>query len=211
MRIFFVRHAETDENIKKISMGQSLDSALSRRGLRQAQKLAERLKDEYFDYGYTSDLKRATETASEILKFHPESQIITTPKLRERNLGIYEGQPNDKWKEIMKKSETSFRSFKPEGGESYEEVQARIRKFFHQLVKKHKTDTLLLVSHTATLTTLFLYLLAYPLEADGYNFLKPTNTSLTICDFDPDRTHKILLLNDIEHLKERYLRFRTSR
>jgi broad specificity phosphatase PhoE len=51
----------------------------------QTQKVAKRLKNEKIDFIYSSDLKRASDTAKEIAKYHPHISIKLTQELRERN------------------------------------------------------------------------------------------------------------------------------
>jgi len=83
MKIYLVRHGESIANAKGIHQGQKIDTSLSKKGLEQAQKIAERLKDEDFEIIYSSDLKRAYETAKEIAKFH-NSKIVKDKRLREK-------------------------------------------------------------------------------------------------------------------------------
>lgn len=83
MKIYLVRHGESIANAKGIHQGQKIDTSLSKKGLEQAKKIAERLKDENFETIYSSDLKRAYETAKEIAKFH-KLKIIKDKRLREK-------------------------------------------------------------------------------------------------------------------------------
>ena len=77
MILTLVRHGETIENKEKIIMGQ-LDGTLSELGIQQAKKLAERLKDERFDYIFSSDLARAANTAKEIGIFFQDRDLGPT-------------------------------------------------------------------------------------------------------------------------------------
>lgn len=73
VNIFLVRHGESLANSKKISQGNRdrwEDTSLTRKGKEQAKKVAERLMREKIDLIYSSDLKRAKETAEIINKFH---------------------------------------------------------------------------------------------------------------------------------------------
>lgn len=56
--VTFVRHGETNENRNKIIQGQ-MDSALNELGLRQADAVAEALKNVPFTHAFSSDLSRA--------------------------------------------------------------------------------------------------------------------------------------------------------
>ncbi len=72
-KIILVRHGESIANAKGISQGNRnkwMDTSLTKKGKEQAKKLAERLKEEKIEVIYSSDLKRAKETAEEINKFH---------------------------------------------------------------------------------------------------------------------------------------------
>jgi len=202
MRIIFTRHGETKENVAGISMGQGVDGTLNETGILQAQKLAHRLRNEEFNYVYTSDLKRAFDTAKAIHTYHPQAKLLIAPELRERNLGIYEGGRRENWKKVMKESPIPFHAFKPEKGESYQELQERVRQFFHQLLNKHATDNVLLVSHTGVLTMLFLHLFARPVTLEEYEQFKPENTAITICDISSDGKCTTQLLNNTEHLEQ---------
>ena len=64
MRLILVRHGETNENKNKVVQG-FLNTTLSKIGIQQAKKVANRLKDEKIDFAYSSDLDRAKQTAKE--------------------------------------------------------------------------------------------------------------------------------------------------
>ena len=59
MKIYLVRHGESKANASGIHQGQKIDTSLSKNGLEQAKKIAERLKDENFEIIYSSDLRRS--------------------------------------------------------------------------------------------------------------------------------------------------------
>jgi probable phosphoglycerate mutase len=83
VRIYIVRHGETEENKQKIIQGQ-LDTQLNSEGEKQADLVAKALGDVPFDVCYSSDLKRATSTAERILVYHSGVKLETPPALRER-------------------------------------------------------------------------------------------------------------------------------
>ncbi len=59
LRIYLVRHGETDANRRGVIQGQ-LDTPLNELGQRQAELVALRLRSISFDVAFTSDLRRAT-------------------------------------------------------------------------------------------------------------------------------------------------------
>jgi probable phosphoglycerate mutase len=82
-RVYIVRHAETEENKQKIIQGQ-LDTILNSEGERQADLVAKALKDVPFDVAYSSNLKRATDTAKRILVHHSGVEVQTHTAIQER-------------------------------------------------------------------------------------------------------------------------------
>ena len=83
VRIYIVRHGETEENTQKIIQGQ-LDTQLNSEGEKQADLVGKALHDIPFDVCYSSDLRRAVSTAERILVHHSGMQLEKPPALRER-------------------------------------------------------------------------------------------------------------------------------
>ena len=82
-RVYIVRHAETEENKQKIVQGH-LDTILNSEGERQADLVAKALKDIPFDVAYSSNLKRAMDTAKRILVHHSDMEVQIDMAIRER-------------------------------------------------------------------------------------------------------------------------------
>ncbi len=76
IRIYIVRHGETEENKQKIIQGQ-LDTPLNSEGEKQANLVAKALRDIPFDVCYSSDLSRAASTAERILVHHSGVRLET--------------------------------------------------------------------------------------------------------------------------------------
>ena len=73
MKLILIRHGESIANKNKKHQGRDdewRDTSLSEKGMKQTKKVSERLKNEQIDYIFSSDLKRAKETAKEINKNH---------------------------------------------------------------------------------------------------------------------------------------------
>lgn len=84
--VHLIRHGETEQNVLKVWQGHT-DTPLNKTGLRQAKLLASRLKDSNATV-YSSNLKRASETASFLSK-----KIELRETLREINVGDFTGMP----------------------------------------------------------------------------------------------------------------------
>ncbi|KAG9318623.1 histidine phosphatase superfamily [Chiua virens] len=83
VRIFIVRHGETEWNRLRRIQGQ-LDVQLNETGLMQAMLVGEALKHIPFARAFSSDLQRASKTAECILQYHPNIVLERDASIRER-------------------------------------------------------------------------------------------------------------------------------
>src|SRR3989344_5102250 len=145
MKLFLVRHGETKENEAGVMMGHH-HGILTEKGKEQARETALALKDKKLDHIYSSDLNRCVDTAEIIKEFHPDTPLTFTKELRERNLGILQGQ---RAKEVdwTKMTGDAAGLGKMEGGESIDELKERALDFIKQLYEQHPNDSILLISH----------------------------------------------------------------
>src|SRR5690606_22869507 len=106
---------------------------------------------------YTSDLRRALETAeilSEKLGFPP----IPDPRLRERNIGEWQGLTidemrrwfPDEYQNLLLDSE----NYRVPGGESRKDVCLRMREAFDDILRQDKGGTVGIISHTTAIHAL---------------------------------------------------------
>src|SRR3990170_6155251 len=197
-KIILIRHGETEYNRQKKWQGWS-DVPLNKAGKKQAKLLAHRLKHEVIDILYTSDLKRAAETAKVIAK-SVNLQLIKTKKLRERNIGILEGvnfqESIEKYKDVFGKLfDSSDETFKGHGGESVKEVKQRIKELWNEIRAEHKEKIVAIVTHGGTKHHI-IRLLVHDLFQD----MQFGNTAITILKKDRDGVYQITLLSDTSHL-----------
>lgn len=95
--VYFVRHGQTYLNLYNRMQGWS-DAPLTEKGIKDAQQAGLRLKNIKFDYIFSSDLKRAVETAKLLLASHPQTKFtepIQDPDFREIFFGVFEGLNGD--------------------------------------------------------------------------------------------------------------------
>lgn len=90
MFLYIFRHGETDWNLERRIQGH-VDRELSERGVLQAGKLSEYLKQYTLDVLLTSDLSRAFETAKIVNKFH-NLDLSVSIDLREAYYGEAQGK-----------------------------------------------------------------------------------------------------------------------
>lgn len=156
MKIIIVRHGETKENVAEVIQGQS-HGTLSKAGLEQAKKVGDRLKNEKIDVIYTSDLKRALNTAKEIHKHHPKIPLIKRKEIREMDYGNLQGKQKEEINYYYHK-ENDPDYFKKNNVESFESVYNRVNKFLQEIMKKHKEENMVIVSHAVTIKAIILVL-----------------------------------------------------
>ena len=170
MKLYLVRHGETDKNKTKCLQGQS-DTELNDYGRELARKTAEGLKDVAFDEIYTSPLKRARETA-EIIRGDRDIPVYEEPAIIEIAFGAYEGccYGKDGYNvpdpEFMNFFQAPEKYRVPEGGESFAAVIARTGAFLERLWsdKTKKDKTILLSTHGCALKGILAYVRNTPLE-----------------------------------------------
>lgn len=142
--VILARHGETDWNAGKRWQGWA-DPPLNDRGRAQAAALAARLRDTPFDAVYTSDLRRAHETAAIVAAPHGVP-VVADPGLREIDVGSWSGLTNAEIEE-------RFGGERPDG-ETREQHRARVRAAAERLVTAHPDERILLVSHGGTMRAL---------------------------------------------------------
>ncbi len=153
MRIYFVRHGESQANLLHEISNRGTKHGLTSRGRAQAICLAQRLQRHPVARIYSSPLLRAVQT-SEILADRLGVGCKVTDALREYDCGILEGRADDEawrlWQELFD-AWVVRRCWEEriEGGESLNDIRARFEPFIQDLVDQYReTETAVVcVSH----------------------------------------------------------------
>lgn len=168
MKIYFVRHGETDWNKERKIQGQ-VDIPLNEFGRHLARETAKGLRDVPFDVCFTSPLGRARETAEIILQGR-DVPILEDKRILEMNFGVLEGKCCSKegWD-----VPDSFQMFfddpvhyqAPEGGEDFQAVRERTGDFLNWLFaqEQYRDSTVLVTTHGAAMAGLLNNLKKKPL------------------------------------------------
>jgi probable phosphoglycerate mutase len=156
-RIIALRHGETDWNVDTRIQG-TLDIDLNETGRWQARRAAQALSKEEIDAVYSSDLLRAWDTACTIATtIGQEAQAVQT--LRERSFGIFEGRTfleiEATWPEQTLRWRQRDPHWKPEGGESLQELRQRIELAVFSLAERHPGEQIVLVAHGGVLDVMY--------------------------------------------------------
>jgi probable phosphoglycerate mutase len=161
-----LRHGETAWNAQGRIQGH-LDSPLNEEGLAQALLLGDRLAREPFAHLYSSDLGRALQTVQPIAD-HIGLPVVTDARLRERNLGVFQGLTGTECEHRFPEHYARFRARDPDHvvpeGESARRVYERVSEVFTALAREHVGARLLVVTHGGVLDALHRFVLGIPLE-----------------------------------------------
>jgi len=138
----YIVHSTSIDNQKEIASGW-LNCELSDEGIQQAKNLNSILTKTNYIQVYSSDLKRASDTAK--YGFGSLTDVIHDKRLRECNYGLFNGKPKSELNEKM----NAYVEVPFPKGESYRDVEFRILEFIHDLTGKHKEGRVAVVSHQA--------------------------------------------------------------
>jgi isoleucyl-tRNA synthetase len=151
---YIFRHGHSLRQERKIAScwPEKKPLSLTKKGKEEVKKATSKLKKEQIDLIFSSDLKRAKQTA-EILAKELKAKVIFDKRLREYNVGIFNGKdPSLSWQYIEKKKDPLF--VKIPKGESLADIRKRMYSFLKDTEKKFKGKKILIVSHELPLTIL---------------------------------------------------------
>src|SRR5690606_36274913 len=148
--ICFLSHGETAYHAEGNKYCGRTDLDLTERGLSQAKRMNELLRDYKFDDIFASTLHRAKLTA-QIASFRPED-VMTDDRLIEVDFGLWEGRTPEEFQAEDPESWNNWLN-DPENnkagrrGESAREVLQRLNSFYQDILKNYDGKTILIVGH----------------------------------------------------------------
>ncbi|HEY94050.1 MAG TPA: histidine phosphatase family protein [Dehalococcoidia bacterium] len=200
-KLLLVRHGLTDHNVDRRVAGYT-DINLNDEGFRQVEKLKKRLTDEKIDTVYSSDLQRAVDTAIGAVSGR-DIEIVTCYELREMNFGEAEemtfAELNEQYPDLARSVMNVDTGLSFPGGESFAEFVERVRVFLKTLEDFTEDQTILIVSHGATLRVIICELLG--INPNHWYQLGIDNASLSIIN---TYRHRTILnsLNETSYLND---------
>ena len=145
VHFYYVRHSETVFNIEDRFQG-VCDGPLTEKGILQAKKAHDYLKDIPFAFACCSTTLRTRRTAQMILNDRDVS-LLPLKGLREVNVGKYEAYKYTPNREILA-PRSHATHWKDVGGEDFEDLSARMHDSFALMTSRAKDgDNVLVVSH----------------------------------------------------------------
>lgn len=147
--IHTMRHARTQYNAERRYAG-TIDVGLSEEGRADARQAAKKLARLELDVVVTSNLKRSIETAR--LLVGGTVPIVRSGLCRERNFGIMEGLTWDDIQQLrppvlLIRVGNDLHTVNPSGGEPFEVVWDRARRFRQYLFRTYAGQNVLVISH----------------------------------------------------------------
>jgi probable phosphoglycerate mutase len=166
-RVFVLRHGQTAWNASRRIQGH-VDEPLDDIGRWQAQRLGQALAGEGIAAIYSSDLRRAHDTAL-ALAATTGLPVVTQAKLRERAFGRFEGATHaeieQRWPEDAARWRRREAGFGPGGGEPLADFYARSVGAATALAARHRGQAIALVAHGGVLDCLYRAAMRLALDA----------------------------------------------
>ena len=187
MKIYVMRHGETDSNVLGLLQGSS-DRQLNENGIDLAELTGAAMQDIHFDRCYCSPLQRAAETAMIVLNRsgNKHTPVIFEDRLKEINMGDWEGKhfrtdEDGVDPEAMKKffeDTFSFPGFP--NGESISSLMERTQGFLKELAGSDDGSTVLVSTHGTALRAMLNFL--YDDPSDFWHGHVPYNCAVSLVE-----------------------------
>ena len=201
MRLFLVRHGETESNRLSLALGRD-DVPLNERGLWQAERVAQALAREPLTAVYSSPLRRTLDTASAVAAPHGLDVRIERG-LIEMDVGEVDGltfaEVGSRYPGLLEAWASDEGPSKPlPGGESLVDVDERAWATVQDLAARHADETVAAVTHNFVILSLLIRVLGIRLAQ--FRHLRHSLAAVSIVDFLPTRA-VLVRMNDTCHLK----------
>ncbi len=202
-KLIIVRHAEAVGNRIREFHGWT-DESITDRGHKQAEQVADRLRNTPMDGIYSSTLKRTMETASYISK---AKKLPISPRddLKEINGGLWEKMP---WDNLAEKYPDEYETWEsrphlhqmPEG-ESMVGFQKRVASAVSDILRKEEGKSICIVTHGTVIRALLCWFKGFPLQ-DMVRIQWCDNTAVTIVTRERE-VFTVELEGDNSHLDDK--------
>ncbi|KAL3700750.1 hypothetical protein R1sor_018772 [Riccia sorocarpa] len=196
-----VRHGETTWNAIDRFQGQE-ESDLTEVGIKQAQAVANRLAKtaNHIRAVYSSDLRRASETARRIADAIGFPNVVELASLRERHLGNLQGLTKGEAQVVEPEAYRASVSSDPNepipgGGESLNQLNVRTKEALESIALNHLGQRVIVVCHGGVLRSLYFH--AKGCQASG----KVRNTSINVFRITASGDWSLRSWGDVNHLQ----------
>jgi broad specificity phosphatase PhoE len=154
-KLILVRHGESAGNRDRIFAASPHDLPLTELGYHQAGDAAKRIAAQFHpELVVSSEMRRASETAR-VIAGALGLPLRQEPNLHEREIGAHRGRSYDSFLSEPDYDPQRPWAWKPQGGESYEEVRARVGPILDRLAAAHRDSEVVVVSHGGVMSCLW--------------------------------------------------------
>jgi len=148
--IIFLRHAQAENNAKRILAGRTEGVHLTKTGVEQAEQIAKYLKPLDISAIYSSPIERASHTA-EIVAKNRSLEVVLDERLTEIDMGKFTRMNYDdmfaKYGNIFLKFYENDPVISEHEVETFPDVQKRVLDMIEHVLKKHNNENVILVTH----------------------------------------------------------------
>ena len=201
VRLFAIRHGETEYSRERRVAG-ARDVPLSPRGFRQCEAVGRSLAGAFVGAVYASPLQRARASAEPIAAPH-KLAVRVAPAFREMDFGAWAGLTRAevvvRFPEESEAWAAASRLVRPGGGETLDEVVARVAGGLAALLAEHEGETVILVSHA--IVTRLIVLAALGLGPDRLRSVDASPAGITEIEYQ-DGWATVHRMNTLAHLED---------
>jgi len=149
--IIFLRHAQAENNTKRILAGRTEGVPLTKTGIEQAERIAKYLASIDISAIYSSPIERARHTAGIIAKNCSLEEVVIDERLTEIDMGKFTRMNYDdmfaKYGNIFLKFYENDPVISEHEVETFPDVQKRVLDMVDHVLKKHNNENVILVTH----------------------------------------------------------------
>ena len=160
-RLILVRHGESESNLAR-SFSASPDISLTPKGIAQAYEVARRIKTRFTPEAVLSSHFRRAHQTAQIIGAELNLPVEIVDAIHERDLGVLRGHSYDALREFVKQAPDYDPNrgwlWRPENGESYEDVRIRITAAFDLLRQRFPEHEVVVVSHGGVMLAMWAHL-----------------------------------------------------
>lgn len=198
---YFIRHGQTDLNLKGIVQGRGINSPLNETGHKQAQAFYSAFNDVPFDKIYTSTLLRTKQTVKPFLELGIPSEELAG--LDEISWGIYEGREQDEtiitgFEEVVNSWREGNLDLSIVEGESPNQLVDRQKEAVSYMLQQKNEKTVLVCMHGRAMRIMLCHLTGVSVHL--MDDFPHTNTALYVLEYDDG--FKIVDHYNIRHLED---------
>lgn len=198
---YFIRHGQTDLNLRGIVQGRGVDSPLNSTGFSQADAFYQAYKYVPFDKVYTSTLLRTKQTIEQFILDGVPTEAHHG--LDEISWGIYEGKEQDEnvisgFEKVVSQWRQGDLDLGIVNGESPNQLVVRQKQAMEYILSKEEEEIVLICMHGRALRIMLCHLTGLPVNL--MDDFPHTNTALYVLEYN-NGSFTITDRYNIEHLK----------